>query len=139
MKMRNISGAGIFTLAILLLAGVLWAQARPPLEQPLTAAERKEEKAQNEVVYKILNRALSVKPGQTRKDLLKVFTTEGGLSNTLWRTYVYRTCPNVKVDVEFRVVGRPERDAEGRLIAGEDDSDVITKISRPYLAWTIAD
>ena len=53
--------------------------------------------------------------GMTRADLLKVFTTEGGLSTGLNRTYVYRECQYIKVDVDFEPVGRPARDAEGRV------------------------
>jgi hypothetical protein len=49
----------------------------------------------------------------TRKDLLVVFTTEGGLSTGLRRTYVSRDCPYFKVDVEFEAVGRPNRNEEG--------------------------
>jgi hypothetical protein len=81
----------------------------------------------------------SVKVGRTRADLLKVFTTEGGLSTGLRRTYAYRECPYFKVDVEFEPVGRPARDAEGRVTLEESDADVIKSISRPYLDWSIAD
>lgn len=81
----------------------------------------------------------SVKPGMTRAELLKVFTTEGGLSTGLQRTYVFRDCPYFKVDVEFDAVGRPARDREGRITLGESDADVIRKISRPYLDWSIVD
>jgi hypothetical protein len=80
-----------------------------------------------------------VKVGMTRADLSKVFTKEGGLSTALNRTYVYRECPYIKVDVEFEPVGRPARDAEGRVTRIEADSDVIKKISKPYLEWSIAD
>jgi hypothetical protein len=34
---------------------------------------------------------LTIKPGMTRKTLLSVFTTEGGLSTGLRRTYVSRS------------------------------------------------
>lgn len=56
----------------------------------------------------------------TRADLLKVFTTEGGISTGLHRTYVSRDCPFFKVDVDFRAVGRPDRDGEGRVTLIED-------------------
>jgi hypothetical protein len=38
-----------------------------------------------------------VKPGMTRKDLIKVFTTEGGLSNRSRRTYVLKQCPTSRL------------------------------------------
>ena len=80
-----------------------------------------------------------IKAGMTRADLLKVFTTEGGISTGLNRRFVYRECPYIKVDVEFEAVGRAARDAEGRVTLEEDGRDIITKISRPYLEWSILD
>ncbi len=35
----------------------------------------------------------TIEVGNTRADLIKVFTTEGGLSTGLRQTYVYRNCP----------------------------------------------
>ena len=35
----------------------------------------------------------TIKPGMTRSDLLKVFKTEGGISNRLQRTYVFPRLP----------------------------------------------
>lgn len=70
-----------------------------------------------------------IKVGQTRSDLLKLFTTEGGLSCTTQRTYVYRHCPYIKVDVKFAATSSDE----------ELPADKIVAISRPYLNWSIAD
>jgi len=39
---------------------------------------------------------------------MKVFTTKGGLSTTSQRTYVYRQCPLIKVDVKFAASGRDQ-------------------------------
>ena len=71
----------------------------------------------------------TIKVGMTRADLMKLFTVEGGLSSTSQRTYVYQQCPYIKVDVEFSPSSREE----------EWPSDKISKISRPYLAWSIMD
>jgi hypothetical protein len=87
----------------------------------------------------VLRWTAEIKPGSTRNDLLKIYTTEGGLSTPLRRTYVLKGCRNIKVDVEFRPVGRPERDGEGRVIAIEDGRDIITKISQPYLGYGVYD
>jgi hypothetical protein len=78
----------------------------------------------------------TVKVGMTRAQLLALFDTEGGLSSRLRRTYVYRRCPTIKVDVEFEASGRPSRNAVTMI---ESDQDVIVKISRPYLAWAVMD
>jgi hypothetical protein len=90
-------------------------------------------------VAETLQRMETVKPGMTREALLKVFTTEGGLSSPLHRTFVRRACPFFKVDVEFQAVGWPGRDRDRRVTAVEDGRDVILKISRPYMQFSIKD
>ena len=88
-------------------------------------------------VGEALKRMQAIKPGMTRTDLLKVFTTEGGISTPLHRTFVSRDCPYFKVDVEFEAVGHPIRGDDGRMIEG--GQDVIVKISRPYLQFSVMD
>lgn len=90
-------------------------------------------------VAESLKQIQTIKPGMTRGDLLKVFTTEGGLSTGLQRTYVSQECPYFKVDVQFKAVGRPNHDADGRVTLQEDAKDVIVKISRPYLQFSVMD
>jgi len=84
-------------------------------------------------VVQALTRMQTIKPGMTREALLRVFTTEGGLSTRLQRTFVSRDCPYFKVDVEFKAVGRLDRDNI------EGSQDIIVKISRPYLQFSIVD
>ncbi len=69
-----------------------------------------------------------IKLGDTRSELVQIFTTEGGVSNPSQRTYVYRHCPYIKVDVRFAPTSDKELPA-----------DRIVSISRPYLDWSIAD
>jgi hypothetical protein len=71
----------------------------------------------------------TIKVGMTRAELLTVFTTEGGISTTSQRTYVYQHCPYIKVDVKFAAASRDE----------ELPTDKIVEISRPYLDWSYAD
>src|ERR1043165_5087067 len=106
---------------------------------PLLAQSPQRQQEQTKWIADSLTEMKTIKVGMTRADLLKVFDTEGGLSTGLNRTYVYRKCPLIKVDVEFRPIGRPARDAEGRVTLKEADQDVIEKISRPYLDWPVAD
>lgn len=84
-------------------------------------------------VESVLRWTVFLKPGMTRKDVLTIFTTEGGLSNRHQRTYVLKQCPYVKVNVEFAPVG----DAQNVLAESPDDK--ITKISNPYLQFGIRD
>ena len=90
-------------------------------------------------VARILAQMGQIKPGMRRADLLSVFETEGGLSTGLRRTYVHRQCPYFKVDVTFQAVGRSPKDEQGRETLAEDDRDEILSLSRPYLAFSIAD
>ena len=71
----------------------------------------------------------TIKVGMTRSELLTVFTAEGGIFAASQRVYVYRHCPYIKVDVKFATVSAQE----------ELPTDKIVQISRPYLAWSVAD
>jgi hypothetical protein len=75
-----------------------------------------------EWVSTVLAWIATIKPGMTRRDLLRVFTTEGGLSSRTHRTYVLKQCPIIKVDMEFS-------------ISGNEADDKITQISKPYLDY----
>ena len=84
-------------------------------------------------VEQVLREAQKLKVGMTRAELLKTFTTEGGLSSRTWRRYVSQRCPYIKVDVEFSPVGP-------RVGVGDESPrDKITKISPPFLEWSIMD
>ena len=86
-----------------------------------------------EWIAKSLREIEAVKVGMTRADLAKVFTTEGGLSTRTQQRFVYRECRYIKVDVEFEAVGEPKNQT---LLQPEDK---ITKISKPFLEWSIID
>ncbi len=77
-----------------------------------------------------LVRVESLRPGATRGELLEVFTAEGGLSTRSSRTYVYKDCEFVKVNVRFKPAD------DGRF---ESHEDMITEISKPFVEWSILD
>lgn len=79
----------------------------------------------------VLKECQTIKPGMTREELSKVFTTEGGLSTPKHRTYGYRDCPYIKVDVDFTLSDAKQDE--------ERPTDIIAKISKPYLEWSIGD
>ena len=83
-------------------------------------------------VRKVLMEIQKIQPGMTRKDLLTMFRMEGGLSSRLRRTYVFTECPSIKVSVTFRA-------AKNEVGFTERPDDVIESISRPYLAFGVAD
>jgi len=84
-------------------------------------------------VDSILRWTVFIKPGMTRKDVLRLFTTEGGLSNRRHRTYVLKQCPYIKVNVEFEPVG------DAKNVFSESPDDKIITISHPYLQYSIMD
>lgn len=84
-------------------------------------------------IEKIILEVQQLKVGMSRADVLKIFATEGGLASMGARTYVYRSCPYIKIDVEFET-------AEGaKYLTRESATDRITMISRPYLAQMVLD
>ena len=81
----------------------------------------------------IMKECQQLKPGATRAELMKIFTTEGGISNAKQRTFPHRHCPYIKVDVQFNLTDPKQS------VVKELPTDTITKISQPYLAWSIID
>lgn len=84
-------------------------------------------------ISEALAQCQTIKPGMTRAQLLRIFTTEGGISTAIHRTYVYIGCPYIKVDVDFKL-SEPKQG-----VLEEKPTDTITRISRPYLDWSIND
>ncbi|HTX76520.1 MAG TPA: hypothetical protein VMD29_09970 [Terracidiphilus sp.] len=82
---------------------------------------------------------LTIEAGMNRKQLNRIFTTEGGLSTALQRTFVSRDCPYFKVEVTFVRAGNSGGAVSRAERLQEFDDDVIANISKPYLAFTIAD
>jgi hypothetical protein len=87
----------------------------------------------------LLKKMDTIKPGITRAELLRVFRTEGGVPTGLRRTFVSRDCPQVKVDVEFKPVARADSFNDRVFFSVEDNRDIIVKVSKPYLQFTVED
>lgn len=86
----------------------------------------------------VLKDVSSIQSGMTRTELLRIFTTEGGLSTRDEQRYVYRRCPYIKVMVTFRRQADADDDWGG---APEEEraGDIILSISKPFLEYSIAD
>lgn len=82
----------------------------------------------------VLSSIATIKPGMTRRELFGLFAEEGGLSSRKQKTYVYRHCPYIKVNVEFSLVDEMGQDA-----MAENPGDRIVSISKPYLEFAIMD
>ncbi len=110
-----------------------WAKTRAQVQDesvPMSAALTQE---RTKWIAKVLRQIGKIQPGMPRKDLLKVFTTEGGLLSRFQQTYVHVECPYIKVNVRFKAPNG-QRDA-----LQEDPEDIIESISQPYLAWSVMD
>jgi hypothetical protein len=90
-------------------------------------------------VAESLKRMLTIKPGMSRDQLLRVFSTEGGLFAPLQRTFVSRDCPFFKVDVTFHRATGPNTKTSRDEMLRELGNNVIASISRPYLQFSIMD
>jgi len=90
-------------------------------------------------VTEALKRMQTIAPGMTRNDLMRVFTTEGGLSTPFQRTFVSRDCPYFKVDATFRRASQRHPEEGRERLLSEYGDDVIATVSRPFLQFSIMD
>jgi hypothetical protein len=110
-----------------------WAKSREQIQDesvPMSDALTRE---RTMWIAKVLRQIGDIQPGMRRKDLVRAFTTEGGLSNRFQRTYVSVECLYIKVDVRFK----PANDEQDALT--EDPEDIVESISQPYLQWSVLD
>jgi hypothetical protein len=124
-----------YRMVSLLLAVFVWigtAVGQNPAK-PLVA-----DPALTHSMEQVLKDVSSVQSGMTRAELLRVFTTEGGLSTRDEQRYVYRRCPLIKVIVSFRRPADADDDWGG---APEEEraGDIIQSISKPFLDYPIMD
>jgi hypothetical protein len=110
-----------------------WAKTRAQTDDESVPMGDNYSKERTKWIAKVLDQIATIRPGMTRRDLLKVFTTEGGLATRLDQTYAYSECPYIKVNVRFKAANN-ERDS-----LQEEPNDIIESISQPYLAWSVAD
>jgi hypothetical protein len=110
-----------------------WAKSRAQVQDESVPMGDDYARERTKWVAKVLRQIAKIEPGMKRRDLLKVFTAEGGLSTRFQKTYVYSECPYIKVNVRFRAANN-----EGNGVKEEPD-DIIVSISLPYLAWSVMD
>jgi hypothetical protein len=109
-----------------------FVMSQPTLSQQAPTAPSADEAALTKAIGTVLQAANELKPGMTRKDVLRNFMTEGGLSQRSWNHFVYRGCPYIKIDVTFAIPPGADQSAE-------DAADKIATVSRPYLQYSIVD
>jgi hypothetical protein len=110
-----------------------WAKSPEQVQDESVPVGKEYSEERTNWIAKVLRQITRIQPGMKRKDLLSIFTTEGGLSSRLQRTYVYSECPYIKVSIRFKAANKEGNAAE------EQPDDIIQFISQPYLAGSIAD
>jgi hypothetical protein len=106
------------------------AMCFPASSQTITLQKSTEDPVLTKGVERALEVISKLKPGMTRADVLKEFTTEGGISAPSWNHHVYKLCPYIKIDVKFDVPPGSDK---------ELTTDQIVSISKPYLQFSIYD
>ena len=114
----------IFSISLVMFTVIISAQSDKTQRKTM---------GHSEWVARSLNAIETIKVGMTRADLLKLFTVEGGLSTRTSRTFVFRECPYIKVDVGFEPVGALQDKLK------EHNGDKIIRISKPYLEKVVVD
>jgi hypothetical protein len=122
--MKNLA---LFSFLLLVALFVVIPQRANSVPQESTINE-----AHKKWIASVIDAGSSIKPGMMRKDLLQTFQEEGGLSTRTHRTYVFKQCPYIKIDVEFSPADNDDR-FEQKL------EDKIAKVSMPYLQYSIMD
>jgi hypothetical protein len=110
-----------------------WAKSPAQVQDESVPVGKDYSEERTKWIAKVLRQITKIEPGMKRQDLLKVFTTEGGLSTRFQRTYVYSECQYIKVNVRFKAANN-----EGNAVE-EQPNDIIESISQPYLAWSTMD
>ena len=110
-----------------------WAKSQAQIQDetvPMSAALAQE---RTYWIAKVLRQIEKIEPGMRRKDLVGIFTTEGGISNRFQRTYVHVDCPYIKVTVRLKAAS----DEANAL--KEDPDDIVESVSQPFLQWSTMD
>lgn len=119
-----------FCIAIVLnavLSGCATQNANHPVSaEPLPV--KLDHKFEDQIASVIME-CQKIKPGMTRADLEKIFAPGGGISTVGQETFFYRHCYWIHVDVDFNPVSKDKKQS----------TDIILKISKPYLGWNIID
>ncbi len=77
-----------------------------------------------------IREAKTIKPGMTRAELLKICDVEGGLQPMLANRYVLKSCPLIKLEVDF----------DAKAADKKKDSEItVATVSRVYTDFVVVD
>ena len=111
---------------LLICGGLTMAKPRSPQEsavQPTTCDE----------IKNALATVARIKVGMTRREVEQLFERDGGAQFALSGRYVYPNCQYIKIEIEFQ---NSDPSPQDPLLS---PSDIVSKISKPYLEYPVKD
>jgi len=102
-----------------------WSSARPGMK-----SDNQSECCQ--MVQEALGKSREIKPGATRREVEKNWTIDGGVHIRDEARYNYSKCEYIKVDIDFKRVAPTDQ-------IEDSPDDLVTKVSKPFLAYPAAD
>jgi hypothetical protein len=113
---------GLVAVLLITTLGVLAQEAE--IDRP----DLKIDREHTQWIDHVMRSIATLKPGMTRRDLLRVLTTEGGIFTRKKQRYVYRHCPYLKVEVDFSPLDAAQE---------PNPDDRVVKITQPFLEYSI--
>lgn len=110
-----------------------WAKSSLQINDESVPMDAASQEMRNKWIDKTLRQIETIQPSMHRRDLAKLFYHDGGFSSFGQSRYVFKECPMIKIDVNFK---SPE--GKNRL-QQENPDDIIDSVSRPYLQRPFAD
>lgn len=112
-------------LLVLLIVGVASAES----EQHALAVPSTDTRSCG-IVTQAMSDYFSLKPGSLRKEVEGTFELDGGAQFALTSRYVYKKCPYIHIDIEFK-----QPNTSGR----SSPDDTIVSVSKLYLQYPAKD
>lgn len=109
-----------------------WAKSAAQIQDESVPITPELSQQRTQWIGKLLRQISKIKPGMSRRDLLEVFTVEGGISTRTQRTYVLKECHYIKITVHFKTIGESST-------LDESPGDIVESISQPFLAGSVVD
>jgi hypothetical protein len=111
---------------LVMICGFVTVTQSVPRQNPNAQVDRCVE------IRQALDDYLQIKVGMTRREVEKQFKEDGGMQVRGQTRYVYKKCAYVQVEISFKL-------ADSRKTVESSPDDIVTKVSKPYLAYMAVD
>ena len=96
--------------------------------EPFVTSQSEDQSKCCSVALEALEASAAIRPGMTRGEVELHFRPDGGTQVRDVTRYVSRDCQYIMIDVHFKLVPPTDR-------IGDSPRDLVTELSRPYLAY----